>query len=254
MDVFKRPFLVRCKGIAACCRTGHFIDASMVPRGFGVPPSQHAPSIIAVPLSQHSQHYGERAITQLDYDGSQAPRSENYPRSLRHSLSRSRSQHRPSSRHSSKAPDITIHRMYVPCTFQRIASTFTAPSIANMGESKRSGSPVPLPVPPPHYKGSYRDDRAYHGDPERHRSHRRRDYDRPHDRGYGGKVRVRDFRFSRRDVVWLMFDTLATSSHHRSWAIYPENAPRIPSLGALDHQNIPIFSSQGATDAKGPYV
>ena len=112
MDVFKRPFLVRCERIAACCRTDYSTDASMVPRGFGVPPSHHAPSVIAVPVSQHSQHYGERAITQLDYDGSQAARSENFPRSLRHSLSRSRTRHRPGSRHSSKAPDIIIHRMW----------------------------------------------------------------------------------------------------------------------------------------------
>lgn len=150
---------------------GRFQEAFPRPMGFGVPPSHHAPSVIAVPVSQLSQHYGERAITQLDYDGSQAARSENFPRSRRHSLSRSRSQHRPGSRHSSKAPDIIIH----------------PPSIANMGEHKRSGSPDPLPVPPPHYKGSYGDDRAYHGDPERHRSHRRRDYDRSHDRVHGGK-------------------------------------------------------------------
>ncbi|KAH9003287.1 putative caspase [Lactarius hatsudake] len=136
--------------------------------GFGVPPSHHTPSVIAVPVSQHSQHYGERAITQLDYGGSQAARSENFPRSRRQSLSRSHSRHRPSSRHSSKAPDIFIH----------------PPSIANMGEHKRSGSPDPLPVPPPHYKSSYRDDRTHHGDPERHRSRRRRDHD---DRVHNGK-------------------------------------------------------------------
>ena len=64
-----------------------------------------------------------------------------------------------------------------------------------MGEYPRSGSPDPLPVPPPHYKGSYRDDRAHHGDPERHRSHRRRDHDRGHDRAHGGKVRVSE--------IWL---------------------------------------------------
>ena len=94
---------------------------------------------------------------------------------------------------------VAKHRTYsfivcdVPRTFGRVASTFTAPSIANMGEHKRSGSPDPLPVPPPHYKGSYRDDRARHGDPERHRPHRRRDHDRGQDRVHGGKVRVRDF-------------------------------------------------------------
>lgn len=125
-----------------------------------------------------------------------------------------------------------------------------------MGEHKRSGSPDPLPVPPPHYKGSYRDDRAYHGDSERHRSHRRRDYDRAHDHGHGGKVRVRDFGSTtcRQKGYGLMFDALDTSRLHKSWAIYPENAPRIPSLDTWNHRDIPISSSRGAPDEKGPYV
>lgn len=54
----------------------------------------------------------------------------------------------------------------------------------------RSGSPDPLPVPPPHNKNGYREGGTLHGEPERHRSQRRRD----HDRGYGyppnGEVRI----------------------------------------------------------------
>jgi hypothetical protein len=78
----------------------------MIFRSFGVSPAHD----VAVPESQHPQRYGERAITQLDYDGAQTLRSENFMHPRRRSLSRSRSRHRRGSRPSSKAPDITIQR------------------------------------------------------------------------------------------------------------------------------------------------
>ena len=52
-------------------------------------------------------HYGERAITQVDYDGAQAVGSENF-NPPHHPVSRSHSRHHRGSRPSSKAPDITI--------------------------------------------------------------------------------------------------------------------------------------------------
>ncbi len=85
---------------------------------------------------------------------------------------------------------------YIVCNlyrnFKPFTPTFTAPSIANMGDHKRSGSPDPLPVPPPNYNGNYRDERAHYGDRGRHRSHRRHDHDRAHDHLRGGKVRCRE--------------------------------------------------------------
>jgi hypothetical protein len=56
----------------------------------------------------------------------------------------------------------------------------------------RSDSPDPLPVPPRHNKNGYREDRRHYPEPERHRSQRRRDYDRGHGYVHGGEVRVRD--------------------------------------------------------------
>ncbi|KAH9991953.1 caspase domain-containing protein [Russula compacta] len=122
--------------------------------------------VMAVPESQHSQHYGERAITQVDYDGTQTVRSENFIPMRRRSLSHSRSRQRRGSRHSSKAPDITIQ----------------PPSIMNAGEHIRSGSPDPLPVPPRNYKDGYHGERTRRLEPERHRSRRGGDY---YDRSYG---------------------------------------------------------------------
>ena len=79
----------------------------MTLRGFGLPPpSTHD---MAVPATQHSQHYGERAITNLDYDGAQAVGSENFIPPPPSSVSRSQSRYRRGSRPSSKAPDITGH-------------------------------------------------------------------------------------------------------------------------------------------------
>jgi len=79
-----------------------------------------------------------------------------------------------------------------PSILLRFASTLIAPSIMNGGEHVRSGSPNPLPVPPPrHHNDGYRGDRARRSEPER-RSHRRRDYDRGHGRVHQGEVRVRD--------------------------------------------------------------
>jgi hypothetical protein len=73
--------------------------------GHGDPQHQYASDIIAVPASQQSQHYGERAITNVDYDGVQTVRSENvHPRHGSHS------HHRRGSPQSSKAPDIFIQR------------------------------------------------------------------------------------------------------------------------------------------------
>jgi len=54
----------------------------------------------------------------------------------------------------------------------------------------RSGSPDPLPVPPPDQKNGYRDDRAPYPQPERHRSQRRRDHDRSHGYAPHGEPRV----------------------------------------------------------------
>jgi hypothetical protein len=85
---------------------GRFQEAVSHPPSFGTSPAHD----LAVPASQHSQHYGERAITQVDYDGTQTLQSENFIPPRRRSLSRSRSRHRRGSRPSSKAPDITIQR------------------------------------------------------------------------------------------------------------------------------------------------
>lgn len=76
-------------------------------RGFGIPPPPAHDT--AVPATQHSQHYGERAITHLDYDGDQAVGSENFNPPHHSSVSRSHSRHHRGSRPSSKVPDITIH-------------------------------------------------------------------------------------------------------------------------------------------------
>lgn len=76
------------------------------------------------------------------------------------------------------------------------ASTPIAPSIANVGEHTRSGSPEPLPVLPRHHKDAYRGDRMRHREPERHheperhRSHRHREYDRRDDDVHDGEVRI----------------------------------------------------------------
>ncbi|KAH9960604.1 caspase domain-containing protein [Russula dissimulans] len=129
---------------------------------------------MAVPAPPQPQHYGERAITQVDYDGTQTVRSENFFSPRRRSLSQSRSRHRPSSRHSSKAPDITIQ----------------PPSIMNGTEHVRSGSPDPLPVPPRHNKNDYRGDRMPRRELERHRSHRGQDYDRSHSQVHGKEPAV----------------------------------------------------------------
>jgi hypothetical protein len=67
-----------------------------------------------------------------------------------------------------------------------------APSIMSGGEHIRTGSPDPLPVPPPHHKNGYRGDRTHYREPERPRSQRRRDYDPSHGYANGGEVRVRD--------------------------------------------------------------
>src|SRR5258708_5154142 len=74
----------------------------MTLRSFGIPPGHD----MAVPETQHSQHYGERAITQLDYDGTQTVGSENFNPPQHHSMSRSR--HYRGSRPGSKVPDITV--------------------------------------------------------------------------------------------------------------------------------------------------
>jgi hypothetical protein len=58
------------------------------------------------------------------------------------------------------------------------------------GGHMRSGSPDPLPVPPPDQKNGYRDDRAPYPQPERHRSQRRRDHDRSHGYAPHGEVRI----------------------------------------------------------------
>lgn len=76
-------------------------------RGFGIP--QTPAHDTAVPATQHSQHYGERAITQLDYDGDQPLGSENFNPPHHPPVSRSHSRHRRGSRPSSKVPDITVH-------------------------------------------------------------------------------------------------------------------------------------------------
>jgi len=148
---------------------GRFQEGISNSLGVGSTPSH----VMAVPASQHSQHYGERAITQVDYDGAQTVLSENFMRPRRRS--RSRSRHRRGSRQSSKAPDITIQ----------------PPSIMNGGEHVRSGSPNPLPVPPPrHHNNGYRGDRPRRSEPEHHRSHRRRDHDRGHGRVHQGEQAI----------------------------------------------------------------
>jgi hypothetical protein len=110
MVAFKREFLIQCECIMIRCHARHSTDPLVAPRDRG---STHS-HVMAVPASQHSQHFGERAITQVDYDGAQAVRSENYRRPRRRTLSRSRSRHRRSSRHSnsSKAPEIFIQRKH----------------------------------------------------------------------------------------------------------------------------------------------
>jgi hypothetical protein len=79
----------------------------MALRGFGIPPPPAHD--MAVPATQHSQHYGERAITNVDYDGAQAVGSENFNPPYPSSVSHSHSRHRRGSRPSSKAPGITVH-------------------------------------------------------------------------------------------------------------------------------------------------
>ena len=106
MVAFKRQFLIQCEQAIISRCSAHHLNIQFTSRGFGIPPTHDA----AVPAAQHSQHYGERAITQLDYDGAQTVRSENFIPPPRRSLSRSRSRHRRGSRPSSKAPDITIQR------------------------------------------------------------------------------------------------------------------------------------------------
>lgn len=148
---------------------GRFQEGVAHPPGMPPPPAHDT----AVPATQH---YGERAITHLDYDGVQAPGSENFNPTYPSSVSRSHSRHRRGSRPSSKAPDITVH----------------PPSIMSGGGHMRSGSPDPLPIPPPQHKNEngYRADRSLYHEPERHRSQRRRDQDRS--RGYAphGEPRV----------------------------------------------------------------
>ena len=77
-----------------------------------------------------------------------------------------------------------------PNTLLHFASTPIAPSIMSGAEHVRSGSPDPLPVLPRHRQDSYRGDRARRSEPERHRSHRRHDYDRGQGRVHDGEVRV----------------------------------------------------------------
>jgi len=106
MVAFKRGYLIHCEPTNHNPHhTLHHSDTSAVPRGIGGGTPSH---VMAVPTSQHSQHYGERAITQVDYDGVPTVRNENFMRPRRRS--RSRTRHRRSSRHSSNAPDITIQR------------------------------------------------------------------------------------------------------------------------------------------------
>jgi hypothetical protein len=106
MVAFKRQSLIQCEQAIISRRSAQHSNIQFTPRGFGIPPAHD----VAVPATQHSQHYGERAITQLDYDGAQTVRSENFIPPPHRSLSRSRSRHRRGSRPSSKAPDITIQR------------------------------------------------------------------------------------------------------------------------------------------------
>lgn len=110
MAAFKRQFLNQREHVTMCCCTGHTIDMSMASRGFGVTPSH----VMAVPESQPSQHYGERAITQVDYEGTQTVRSENFmhPQNPSVSHSHSRSRRRRDSHHGSKAPDIMVQRKW----------------------------------------------------------------------------------------------------------------------------------------------
>jgi hypothetical protein len=106
MVAFKREFLIQRERVMIRRHSRHPTDTLVAPRGFGNSPSH----VMAVPASQHSQHFGERAVTQVDYEGTQTIRNENFMRPRRRSRSRSRSRHRRNSRHSSKAPDITIQR------------------------------------------------------------------------------------------------------------------------------------------------
>ena len=97
-------------------------------RGFGIPPPPAHDT--AVPVTQHSQHYGEqRAITQLDYDGDQPLGSENFNPPRHRSMSRSHSRHHRGSRPSSKAPDITIQGKR--CTAYSFAFHFYFDSTVN---------------------------------------------------------------------------------------------------------------------------
>ncbi|KAI0266453.1 caspase domain-containing protein [Gloeopeniophorella convolvens] len=85
---------------------GRFQEAVPHSVGFGAPLSQqgsHPPSVIAVPASQHS-HYGERAITQVDYEGSQAVPSIYPQQPQRPPRSGPRSHPRHGSRHSKPPP------------------------------------------------------------------------------------------------------------------------------------------------------
>ena len=77
-----------------------------------------------------------------------------------------------------------------PRFFRRFAYILIAPSMMGGGGHMRSGSPDPLPVPPPHSKNGYRDDRAPYPQPERHRSQRRRDHDRSNGYAPHGEVRI----------------------------------------------------------------
>lgn len=106
----------------------------------------------------------------------------------------------------------------------------------NAGEHIRSGSPDPLPVPPPHRKDGYRGDRTRYSEPERHRSRRHGDYDRNYERAHGGEVRVRGSVFELPTVVWmsLTLRVLSVDSLSRLfplWGISRMNGSRVLSLG-----------------------
>lgn len=124
------------------------------------------------------------------------------------------------------------------------------------GEYMRSGSPDPLPVPPRHQKkNGYREDRMRYPEPERHRSQRRRDYDRNRGNVHGGEVRVRDAACEYHSPCFDMTHLPRAFYQHRLSShtfhqLSRVNMGHVLSLGTRTRLNIPISSSQSVQDAE----